>query len=162
MLTLSCSQKYDFSRSHVWIWDLDHKEGWALKSWCFQTVVLKKTLESPQTARRWNQSILKEINLDYLLEGLKPIWPADAKGWPIGKDPDAGKDWGQEEKVATEDETVGWRHWLNGLESEQTLGGCEGQGSLECCGPWGRRVRRDLANEHQQQQQQKQKTSNWF
>ena len=119
------------------MWKLDHKEGWALKSWCFQTVVLEKTLESPQTARRSNQSVLKEVNLDYLLEGLKLIWPADAKGPLIGKDPDAGKDWGQEEKGATEDETVGWHYWRNGLEFEQTPGGCEGLGSLECCSPWG-------------------------
>ena len=77
------------------------------------------------------------------------LWPPDAKSWLIAKDPNAGKDWGQE-KRATEDEMAGWHHWLNGHEFEQTLGDSEGQGSLVCCSPWGRKVRHDLVTEQQQ------------
>ena len=110
------SQSYGFSSSHVWMWELDHKESWAPKNWCFSTVVLEKTLEMPWTARRSNQSILKEISPEYSLEGLMLIsilWPPDTKIWLIGKDPDAGKDWSQEEKGTTED-MIGWHHWLYG------------------------------------------------
>ena len=78
------------------------------------------------------------------------LWPPDAKSWPIGKDPDAGKDWGQE-KGTTEDEMVGWRHWLNGHEFKQTPGDSEGQGSLVCCSPWGRKELDTIATEQQQQ-----------
>ena len=95
----------------------------------------------PGTAKRSNQSISKEINVDYSLERLDAeapiLWPPDVKCWLTGKDPDAGKDWGQEEKGATEDEMVGWHHQLNGHEFEQTLGDTEGEASLECCSPWG-------------------------
>ena len=94
----------------------------------------------PCTARRSNQSILKEINAEYSLEGLMMklvgtpiIWPPDAKNWLIGKDPDAVKEWGQEENGTTEDEMVGWHHWLDDHEFEQTLGVGDGQGSLVCC-----------------------------
>ena len=139
------SQSYGFSSSHVWIWDLDHKEGWVLKNWCFQTVALEKTLESPLDCKE-----LKPVNT----KGNQPgkdgrtdaeaetliLWLPNAKNWLIGKDPDAGKDWRQEEKGTTEDEMVGWHHWLNGHEFEQTLGVREGQGSLSCCSPRGRRV----------------------
>ena len=113
------SQTYGFSSSHVWMWELDHKEGWAPENWCFQTVVLEKTLGVPWTARRSNLSILKEINPEYSLEGLlaeadAPIlWPPDAKRWLTGEDPDAGKDWGQDEEGTVEDEKVGWHHQLN-------------------------------------------------
>ena len=88
--------------------------------------------------RRSNQSILKEINPEYSLEGAEaPIfWPPDAKSQLIGKDPDSGKDWGQEEKGVTEHEMFGWHHWLNEREFEQTLGDSEGQASLVCCSPW--------------------------
>ena len=105
--------------------------------WCW-----KKPLRGPWTARRSNQSILKEVNPEYSLERLTAkaeapiLWPPDAKSRLIGKDPDAGKDWGQE-KWATEDEMVGWHHQLNGHEFEQTPGDSEGHGSLECCSPWG-------------------------
>ena len=97
------SQSYGFSSSHVWMWELEYIESWVPKNWCFWTVVLEKTLESPWTARRSNQSILKEISPECSLEGLmlklKPIlWPPDVKRWLIWKDPDAGKDWRQEEK----------------------------------------------------------------
>ena len=131
----SSSQSYGFSSSHVWMWELDHKESWAPKNWCFWTVVLEKTLESSS-----NQSILKEISSEYSLEGLMlklPIlWPSYAKNWLIWKDPDAGKDWRQEEKGMTEDEMVGWHHWLDGHEFGQAPGVGDGQGSLLCCSPW--------------------------
>ena len=113
-----------FSSGHIWMWELDHKESWVSKNWCFWTVVLEKTLESPWTAKRSNQSILKEISPWCSLEGLMlklklPIlWPPHAKNLLIGKDPDAGRDWGQREKGTTEDEMVGWHHRLNGHEFE--------------------------------------------
>ena len=101
--------------------ELFYKESWAPKNWCFWTVVLEKTLESPLgTARRSNQPILKEISPGCSLEGLilklklPIIWSPDAKSWLIWKDPNAGEDWGQEGKGTTEDEMVGWHHWLNG------------------------------------------------
>ena len=109
----------------------------------------------PWTARRSKQSILKDINPEYSLEALmlklQILWSPDVKSRLIGKDPDAGKDRGQEEKGATENEMVGWHHWLNGHEFEQTPGDSEGQGSLVCCSSWGsQRVRHDLATEKQQ------------
>ena len=136
------SQGYGFSSSHVCMWELDHKESWALNNLCFWTVMLEKTLESPWTARRSNQSILKEINPEYLLEGLMlkltpVLWLPDVKNWLTGKDPDAGKDWRQEDNGKTEDEMVGWHHWLDVHEFEQALGVGDGQGSLVCCSPWG-------------------------
>ena len=117
------------------------------KKWYFQTVVHSRRLLSvPLTARRSNQLILKEIrpNRSYPFigrtdaEAEAPIlWLPDVKSQLIGKDPDAGKDWRQEEKRETEDEMVGWHHWLNGHEFEQTLGDSGGQMSLACCNPWG-------------------------
>ena len=93
---------------------MDCKESWAPKNWCFWTVVLEKMLESPLDCKK-NQSILKEISPEYLLEGLMDAKAeADEKNWLIGKDPDAGKDWRQEEKGMTDDEMVGWHHQLNG------------------------------------------------
>ena len=128
------------------MWELHYKESWAPKNWCFWTVVLEKTLERvPWTARRSNQSILNEISPGCSLEGLMlklklPIlWPPDAKSWLIWKDPDARKDWGQEEKGTTEDEMVGWHHRLNGHGFGWTPGVGDGQGSLACCGSWGRK-----------------------
>ena len=123
-------------------WELDYKESWVLKNWCFWTAVLEKTtlvLRVPWTARRSNQSILKEISPGCSLEGLmlkvklQYFWPPDTKSWHIGKDPDAGKDRGQEEKGTLEDEMVGWHHRLNGHEFEYTLGVGDGQGGLACC-----------------------------
>ena len=110
------------------MWELDHKEGWMLKNWCFQTVVLEKTLENLLDRKeikpvhpKGNQSWIFTGKTD--AEAEAPIlWPSDVKSWLIGKDLDAGKDWGQEEKGTTEDEMVGWHHWLNGDESEQSLG----------------------------------------
>ena len=102
------------------------------KNWCFWTVVLNRLLRDPWTARRSNQSILKEISPECSLEGLieaeTPIlWPPHAKSWLTGKDPDAGKDWGQEEKGTTENEMVGWHHWLDGHGFGWTLGIGDGQ-----------------------------------
>ena len=136
------SQSYGFSSSHLGMWKLDHKEGWAPKNWCFSTVVLGKTLESPLDSKeikpvnlKGNQSWRSVERTD--AEAEAPIlWPPDAKNWLTGKDPDAGKDWRQEEKGMTEDEMVGWHHWLDGHEFEQAPGVGDGQGSL-CCSPWG-------------------------
>ena len=116
------SQGYGFSSGHVWMWELDYKENWAPKNWCFWTVVLEKTLESPLDCKeiqavhpKWNKSWLFIERTD--CEAETPIlWPPDVKNWLIWKDPDAGKDWGQEEKGMTEDEIVGWHHQLNGHE----------------------------------------------
>ena len=114
------SQGYGFSSGHVWMWELDYKESWAPKNWCLWTVVLEKTLESPLDNReiqpvhpKGDQSCVFIGGTD--VEAETPIlWPPDAESWLIWKDPDAGKDWGQEEKGVTEDEMVGWHHWLNG------------------------------------------------
>ena len=134
------SQSYVFFSSHVWTWELDHKEGWAPKNCWFQTVELEKTLESLLDCKeiklvnpKGNQPWIVIGRTD--AEAKAPILsPPDAKSWLIRKDPDAGKDWGQEEKGATENEMGGWHHWLNGHESEQTQGDSEGQGSLACSG----------------------------
>ena len=137
------SQSYVFSSSHVWIWELDYKVGWAPKIWCFWPMVLAKTRESLGHSKE-----IKLVNpignlpwifigrTDAQIEALV-LWPPDTKSQLIGKDSDAGKDWGQEEKGATEDEMVGWHHWLNEHELEQTPGDSEGQGSLSCYSPWG-------------------------
>ena len=108
----------------------------AFKLWCWS-----RLLRVPWTVRS-NQSILKEINPARIFIGRTDaeapiLWPPDAKSQLIGKDPDAGKDWGQEEKWASEDEVVGWHHQLNGHEFEQPLGDSKRQGSLVCCSPWG-------------------------
>ena len=117
------SQSYDFSSSHVWMLELDHKEIWAPKNWCFWTVVLEKTLERPLDCKQVKLVILKEINSEYSLEGLmlnlKPLYFGHLmRRTDIGKDPDAGKDWRQEEKGTAEVEMVGWHHWLYGHEFE--------------------------------------------
>ena len=117
------SQSFGFSSSHVWMWKLDHKESWALKNWCFWTVVLEKTLESPLDFKEI-QPVHPKGWTEYSLEGLmlklkRQYLGTDAKNWLIGKDPDAGKDWRQEEKGMTEDEMVGWHHqWCDGHEFE--------------------------------------------
>ena len=115
------SQSYGFSSSHVWMWQLDYKESWAMKNWCFWLWCWKRLLRVPWTARR---SILKEISSWIFFgrtdaEAETPIiWPPDVKNWLIWKHSDAGKDWRWEEKRMTEDEMVGWHHWLNGHEFE--------------------------------------------
>ena len=118
------------------MWVLDHKEDWALKNWCFQTVVLKKTLESPFESKEIKPVNLKG-NQPWILIGrtvagaeAPTIWPPDANSWLIGKDPDAGKDFRQTEKGATEDKMVGWHHLFNGHELRQTPRDGEGQGGL--------------------------------
>jgi len=132
------SQNYSFSSSHVWIWELDHREGWVQKSWCFWTVVLEKTLENPLNSKEIKPVNNKGNQLWLFIgrtaaEAEAPLfWLPDVTSQLIGKVSDAGKDWRQEEQGATEDETVGWHHWLNGHEFEQTLGDSEGQGSLVC------------------------------
>ena len=141
------SQSYDFSSSHVWMWELDHKESWVLKNWCFWTVVLEKTLASPLDCKeiklvnpKGNQPWIFTGRTDAEAEAPRLwSWPSYEKNWLTGKDPDAGKDWGQEEKGMTKDEMFGWHHWLNGYEFEPTLGDSEGQGRPACCSPWGRK-----------------------
>ena len=136
------SQGYGFSSSHEWMWELDYKESWALKNWCFWTMVLKKSIESPLDCKeiqpvhpKGDQSWIFIGRTD--AEAETPIlWPPDAN-WLIGKDPDAGKDWRQEERRKTEDEMVGWYHWLTGRDFEQAPGVNDVQGSLECWNPWG-------------------------
>ena len=132
---------YGFSSNHVWMWELDHKEGLEQKNWCFQTVVLEKTLESPLDSKEI-KSVNPKGNRPWIFIGRTDaeapiLWPPDAKSWFIGKDPDTGKDWGQEKKGLTEDKMVWWHHQLNGHEYEQTMGAREGQGSLACCCPRG-------------------------
>ena len=141
-ITKSQTRLSDF-HFHVWLWELDHKEGWILKNWCFWTMVLEKTLESPLDCKvtkpvnpKGNQPWIFIERTDAKAEG--PIlWPLDDKSWLIGKDLDAGKDWRQEEKGMTKDKMVAWHHWFNGHEFEQILGDGEGQRSLACCSPWG-------------------------
>ena len=117
------SHNYGFSSSHIWVWELDHKEGWAPKNWFFWTVCWRRLLRAPWTARRSKYSILKEVNPEYLFigrtdaEGPK-IWAPDGKSRLISKGPDARKDWRQEEEGMTEDEMVGWHHRLSGHEFE--------------------------------------------
>ena len=116
------SQGYGFSSSHVWMWELDHKESWEPKNWCFEIVLLEKTRpldckeiqpvhsegDQPWDFFAWNDA-----------KAETPVfWPPHAKSWLIGKDSDAGRDWGQEEKGMTEDEMAGWPHWLYGHDSE--------------------------------------------
>ena len=135
-----CSQNNGFPSSHVGMWELDHKEGWVPKNWCFWTVVLKKTLEGPLFLL-YNCKEIKQVNPKgnqlWILIGRTDakaeapiLWPPDTKIQFIGKDRDAGKDWRQEEKETTEDKMVGWHHRLKEHESELALGDGEGQGSL--------------------------------
>ena len=134
------SQSYSFSSSHVWMWKLDHKKGWMLRNWCFWTGVLDKTLENPLDSKEI-KLVNHKGNQPWTFIGktddeAPTLGPSDSKWWPIGKDLDSGKDWGQEEKGVTEDEMVGWHHWLSGHELEKTLGDGERQGSLACCSSW--------------------------
>ena len=128
------------------MWELDYKESWALKKYCFWTVVLEKTLESPLDSKDI-QPINPKGNESWIFIGRTDaevetpiLWPPDVKNWLIGKDLDAGKDWRWEEKETTEVEMVVWYHRLNGHEFEQAPGVGNGQGILVCCSPWGRRV----------------------
>ena len=135
------SQSYGFSSGHVWMWELNHIEGRGL-NWCFQIVVLEKILESPLDCKeikpanpKGNQPWIFIRRTDARAEAPE-LWLPNVKCWFIGKDPDAGKDWRQEEKGTAEDEIVIWHHQLNGHEFKQTPGDNKGQGSLTCCSPW--------------------------
>ena len=138
------SQSYGFSSSHVQMWELDPKKGCMLKNWCFQPVMWEKTLESPLDREEIKPVNLMEINPEYSYEGLMLKLKLQYFGHlmrrtnSFRKDPDAGKDWRQEEKWMTEDEMVGWHHWLNGHEFEEAPEIGDGQGSLAslCCSPW--------------------------
>ena len=146
------SQRYGFSSSHVWMWELDHKEGWVPKNWCFWTVLLEKTLESPlyckeirQVNPKENQSWIFTETID--AEAEAPIlWPLDVKNWLIGKDPDARKYWRQEEKGMIEDEMAGWHRWLDGRKFGWTPGVGDRQGGLMCYDSWGYKSRTRLSN----------------
>ena len=127
------------------MWELDYKESWVPKNWCFWPVVLEKTLESPLDCKeiqpanpKGNQSWIFLGRTDAEAES-SILWPRDTKNWFIGKDPDAGKGWRQEEKGTTENEIVRWHHWLDGREFEQAPGVGDGQEILESCCLWGRK-----------------------
>ena len=134
-----------FPSGHVWMSELDCEESWALKNWCFWTVVLEKTLESPLDCKEI-QPIHPKGDQSWVFIGRNDaeaetpiLWPPHAKSWLIRKDSDAGRDWGQEEKGTTGDEMAGRHHWLDGHEFEWTLGVGDGQGGLACCSSWGRK-----------------------
>ena len=129
-------QGYGFSSGHVWMWELDYKESWAPKNWCFWIVVLEKTLESPLNSKEI-KPVYPKRNQTWIFTGRTDaeaetpvLWPPHVKSWLVGKDPDAGRDWGQEEKGTTEDETAGCHHWLDGHEFEWTPGIGDGQEGL--------------------------------
>ena len=137
------SQGYGFSSGHVWMWKLDCEESWAPKNWCFWTVVLEKTLDSPLDCKEI-QPVNPKGNHSWIFigrtdsEAETPIlFPLDVKSWLIRKCPDAGKDWRQKEKGLTEDEMVGWYYRLDGHEFEQAPGVSDGQGRLVCHSPRG-------------------------
>ena len=125
------------------MWELDYKEGWVPKNWCFWTVVLETTLANPLDCKKI-QPVNPKGNESWIFIGrtdaeaeVPILWPPVGKNWLIGKDPDAGKDWRWEEKGMTQDEMVGWHHWLDGHEYEQALGVGDGQGSVAWCSPRG-------------------------
>ena len=127
------------------MWKLDCEESWVLKNWCFLTVVLEKTFESPLDCKEI-QPVHPKGDKSWVFFGRNDaeaetpiLWPPHAKSWLIGKDSDAGRDWGQEEKGTTEDEMAGWHHWLDAHESGWTPGDGDGQGGLACCNSWGRK-----------------------
>ena len=135
-------QSYGFSSSHVWMWELDNKESWAPKNLCFLAVVLEKSLDSSLDCKEIQPVHSEDQPWDFFGRNdakaeTAVLWPLHAKSWLTGKDFDAGRDSGQEEKGTTEDEMAGWHHWLDGHESEWTLGVGDGQGGLVCCDSWG-------------------------
>ena len=138
--TKVCLVKASFSSSHVWMWELDSKESWALKNWCFSTVVLEKILESPLNCKEI-QPVHPKGNQSWIFIGRTDAGAETPILWceelTHGRDPDAEKDWRQEEKGMIEDEIVWWHHQLHRLEFEQARGFGDGQGSLACCSPWG-------------------------
>ena len=136
------SQSYGFSSSYVWVWEVDHKEGWGLKNWCFWTVVLEKTIQNPLNYKikpanlKGNQPWIF-IGRTYAEAEAPILWPPDVKNQFIRKDPDAEKDWRQEKKGTSEDEVARWHHQLNGHESEQAPRDSVGQDRQVCCSSWG-------------------------
>ena len=131
--------------SHVRMWVSDYRESRVWKNWCFWTVVLEKSFESPLDYKEI-QPVHSKGDQSWVFIGRNDVkaetsilWPPHVKSWLTGKDSDAGRDWGQEEKGTTEDEMAGWHHWLDGCESEWTPGDGDGQGSLACCDSWGRK-----------------------
>ena len=131
-----------FSSDHIWMWELDCEAGWAPKAWCFWTMVLEKTLESPLDCKEIQPGHSEDQPWDFFggtdAEAEAPVlWPPHVKSWLTGKDSYVGRDCGQEEKGMTEDEMAGWHHWLDGRESEWTPGVGDGQGGLACCDSWG-------------------------
>ena len=138
-----CSQGYGLSSGHIHLWELGHKEGRMPKNWCLWMVVLEKTPEGLLDSKEIKPVNLKG-NQTWILSGrtnakaeVTVFWSYDMNNQLIGKVPDAGKDWGQKEKRASEEKMAGWHHQWNGHELGQTLGDGEGQGSLACCSPWG-------------------------
>ena len=131
------------TKIHVWMWDMDHNEGWMLKNWCLQTVVMVKTLESPLDSKEI-RLVNPKRNKPWIFIGRTDaetefpiLWPPDMRSWLIEKALDARKGWGQEEKGATEDGMFRWHHWLYRYEFEQTLGDSEGKGKRACWSSWG-------------------------
>ena len=146
------NENQGFSSSCVQMWELDYKENWAPKNQCFWTVVLGKTLESSLVCKdikpvnpKGNQPWIFIGRTDAYAE-TQILWSPDEKNWLPGNNPDAGKDWRQEEKGTIEDEMVGWHCWLSEHEFEQALGVGDGQGGLACCSPWGRKSWTWLSN----------------
>ena len=136
------SQSYGFCSRQVWMWVLAHKESWALRNWCFWTVVLEKTLENPLDCKEI-KSVYPKGNQSWKFIGRADVegeaqilWPTDMKNWLIWKDPDAGKDWMQEEKGTTEVEMVGWHHQLDRHKFERGPGVVDGQESQASCSSW--------------------------
>ena len=139
------SQGYSFSSGHVWMWELDCEEGWAPKNWCFWTVVLEKTLESPLDYKEI-QLVHSKADQSWVFIGRTDakaetplLCPPHVKSWLIGKDSDAWRDCWQEEKGTAQEEMAGWYHRLDGHESEWTPGDGDGEGGLACCDSWGRK-----------------------
>ena len=131
------------------MWELDHKQGWEPKNWCFRALMLKKTWES--LGLQWDQTINPKGDQPWIFIGSTDakapiLWPPNAKSQLNGKDPDSGKDWGQEGKEMTEDEMVEWHQRLSGYELEQAPGDGEGKGSLACCSPRGHKKWTQLSN----------------
>ena len=131
-----------FSSSHLWMWELDQEEGWVLKNWCFELWCWRRLL-SPLECKEI-KPVNPKGNQPWILigrtdaEAETPIlWPPDEKSWLIREDPEAGKDWRQEEKGTTENEMARWHHRLDGHEFEQAWGAGDGQGGLACFSPWG-------------------------
>ena len=144
-LTWKWKTPIQYINAYIWMWELDCEESWAPKNWCFWTVVLEKTLESPLDCEEI-QPVHSEGDQPWDFFGRNDakaetpvLWPPHVKSWLIGKDSDAGRDWGQEEKGTTEDEMAGWHHQVDGCESEWITGVGDGQGGLACCDSWGRK-----------------------